>query len=191
VYEPYLLRLTAGITGRGLIPRIKWRELRALRRNINYADDECFRYRKVLSDNGSIWLSIIGNISQFNLISQSEAQDLPVANFPYSSSGIPFAARRFHPALQVNFSQPHVKSNDLAVLDCFGRRLSERFFDDEFYCFEALALFGVIAIADANQLFAVMSDEFLCVFLNESQCPPSLHKRPSCCWRKPRLIDYC
>jgi len=112
--------------------------------------ETCFHYRKLLSDNGNIWLSIIGNISQFKPISQSEAHDLPVADFPYSSSGIPLAACRFHPALQFNFFQPHTKSNDLVVRDCFGRRLPEGFFDDEFDCFEAFALFGVVTITHTD-----------------------------------------
>jgi hypothetical protein len=55
-------------------------------------------------------VSTIGNISQFNTISQSEAHDLPVADFPYSSSGIPFAACLFDTTLQLGFleisSQP-------------------------------------------------------------------------------------
>ncbi len=68
----------------------------------------------------------------------------------YSSSGISFAACRFHPAVQVNFFQPHTKSTDPAVRDCFGRRLPEGFFENEFDCFEAFALFGVGAITHTD-----------------------------------------
>src|SRR5262249_38656229 len=57
-------------------------------------EETCLHYRKLLSDNGNIWLSIIGKISQFNPISKSEVRDLPLADFPYSSSWIPSICRQ-------------------------------------------------------------------------------------------------
>ncbi len=73
--------------------------------------ETCFHYRKLLSDNGNIWLSIIGNISQFNPISQSEAHDLPVVDIPYSPSRIPFAACLFDTTLQFGFLEINSQPN--------------------------------------------------------------------------------
>jgi hypothetical protein len=45
----------------------------------------------------------------------------------------------FHPASQANIFQPLTKFNDLVVRDCFGRRLPEGFFDNDFDSGETFA----------------------------------------------------
>ena len=73
------------------------------------------------------------------------------------------------------FHENNAQSNNLWLL----RRRPDGFFDDDFDSSETFALLFVIAIADADQLFAITFKGPLCAFLTKGQCPPSMHQRPS------------
>jgi hypothetical protein len=96
-------------------------------------------------------------------------------NFSNSFCGTPFAACLFNTTLQLGFQQLNTQTDD----GWFFRRRPAGFFDNYFDSSEAFAPLLVVAIADADQLFAVAVEELLCAFLTGSQCPPSLDKRAS------------
>jgi hypothetical protein len=85
---------------------------------------------------------------------------MPVADFLYSSSRIPFAARLFDTTLRFGFLQFNSQFDNL--------RFSSGDQPDS-----SSAPLLVKSIASADQLVVVMFEELLCVFLTGSQCSPS------------------
>jgi hypothetical protein len=121
---------------------------------------------------------MVSNIRHLQLndpLLETKRHRMVVVNFPDSFCGIPFAARLFDTTLQLGFVEFNSQSDNLRLL----RWRPAGFVDDDFDSSEAFAPLFVIAITDADQLFALTFKGLLCAFLTVSQCPPSLHKRHS------------
>jgi hypothetical protein len=96
-------------------------------------------------------------------------------DFPHLKLTIPLSARLFDLALNSYFIDADAKTDDDWFNNGEGRWRPGRFFDDEFDSRDTLTLLFVVAVADANQFFAVMVKEFLGAFLAWNQRSPSLH----------------